>query len=33
MSIRKMKKEENKKNINLDIEITPYENRIIIPKI
>jgi sortase (surface protein transpeptidase) len=28
-----MKKEENKKNINLDIEITPYENRIIIPKI
>jgi hypothetical protein len=28
-----MKKEQDKKDINLNIEITPYENRVIIPKI
>jgi hypothetical protein len=28
-----MKKRQDKENINLDIEITPYENRVIIPKI
>lgn len=33
LSIKQMKKEQDKKNINLNIEITPYENRIIIPKI
>lgn len=33
LSINKMKKSQDKENINLDIEITPYENRIVIPKI
>lgn len=33
LSIKQMKKEQDKKNINLNIEITPYENRVIIPKI
>jgi len=33
LSIKKMKKEQDKENLNLNIEITPYENRIIIPKI
>lgn len=33
LSIKKMIKEQNKNNINLDIEITPYENRVIIPQI
>jgi len=33
LSINKMKKEQDKENINLNIDITPYENRIIIPKI
>ena len=33
LSIKKMKKEQDKENINLNIEITPYENRVIIPKI
>jgi len=32
-SIKKMAFDTNKKNINLNIEITPYENRLIIPKI
>ena len=32
-SIKKYKKELDEKNISLNIEITPYENRIIIPKI
>ena len=32
-SIKKMKKEQDKESLNLNIEITPYENRIIIPKI
>lgn len=32
-SIRKYKKNLNSKDIQLDIEITPYENRILIPKI
>lgn len=32
-SIKKMKKEQDKKNIDLNIEITPFENRIIIPRI
>jgi hypothetical protein len=33
LSIKKMKKDQDKENLNLNIEITPYENRIIIPKI
>lgn len=33
LSIKKMKREQDKKSVDLDIEITPYENRIIIPKI
>jgi hypothetical protein len=33
LSIKKMKKNQDKKEVNLNIEITPYENRIIIPKI
>ena len=33
LSIRKMKKIQDKENIDLNIDITPYENRIIIPKI
>lgn len=33
LSIRQMKKEQDKKNIDLNIEITPYENRVVIPKI
>lgn len=33
LSINKMKKEQDKKDINLNIQITPYSNRIIIPKI
>ncbi len=33
LSIKKYKKELNSKDIDLDIEITPYENRIVIPKI
>jgi len=33
LSINKMKKKQDKKEINLDIEITPYSNRVIIPKI
>jgi hypothetical protein len=33
MSIRKMKKQQDKKDINLNIDITPYQNRVIIPKI
>ena len=32
-SINKLIALSNKKDINLDIEITPYENRIVIPKI
>ncbi|MDP2091042.1 MAG: sortase [Candidatus Gracilibacteria bacterium] len=32
-SIRKMKKTQDKENINLNIDITPYENRLVIPKI
>jgi hypothetical protein len=32
-SINKLITLANKKDINLDIEITPYENRIVIPKI
>jgi hypothetical protein len=32
-SIRKMKKFQDKENIDLNIDITPYENRIVIPKI
>lgn len=33
LSIKKYKKELDNKEINLDIEITPYTNRVIIPKI
>lgn len=33
LSIKKLKKEQKEQDINLDIEITPYENRVIIPKI
>ncbi len=33
LSIKRMKKEQDKESINLNIEITPYENRVIIPKI
>lgn len=33
LSIKKMKKEQDKENIDLNIDITPYENRIVIPKI
>jgi len=33
LSLKKLKKKEDKKNINLNIEITPYSNRVIIPKI
>ncbi len=33
LSINKLKKKEDKKEINLNIEITPYTNRVIIPKI
>ncbi|MFC1797780.1 hypothetical protein ACFLY2_00970 [Patescibacteria group bacterium] len=33
LSIKKMKKDQDKENIDLNIEITPYENRVIIPKI
>lgn len=33
LSIKKYKKELDNKNINLDIEIAPYTNRVIIPKI
>lgn len=33
LTIKKMKKEQDKEDISLDIEITPYENRVIIPKI
>jgi len=33
LSIKKYKKELDNKNINLNIEITPYTNRVIIPKI
>jgi hypothetical protein len=32
-SIKKLKQTTDKHNLNLDIEITPYENRVIIPKI
>ncbi len=32
-SIRKMKKAQDKENIDLNINITPYENRIVVPKI
>jgi len=33
LSIKQMKKTQDKKNINFNIEITPYENRVIIPRI
>ncbi|PZM86557.1 hypothetical protein DLH72_00615 [Candidatus Gracilibacteria bacterium] len=33
LSIKKYKKELDEKNISLSIEITPYENRIVIPKL
>ena len=33
LSIKKYKKELDNKNISLKIEITPYENRVVIPKI
>jgi len=33
LSIKQMKKQQDKKNIDFNIEITPYENRVIIPKI
>ena len=33
LSIKRMKREQDKENIKLNIEITPYNNRIIIPKI
>lgn len=33
LSIKKYKKELDNKNINLDIEIAPYNNRVVIPKI
>jgi hypothetical protein len=33
LSIKKFKKNRDKTEISLDIEITPYQNRIIIPKI
>lgn len=33
LSLKKYKKELNEKNIDLNIEITPYENRIVIPKL
>jgi hypothetical protein len=33
LSITKLKKKQDKKDINLDINITPYSNRVIIPKI
>jgi hypothetical protein len=33
LSVRSMKKKQDKESIPFDIEITPYENRIIIPKI
>ena len=33
LSINKMKKDQEKERLNLNIDITPYENRIIIPKI
>ena len=33
LSIKKLKKKQDKKDINLNIKITPYSNRVIIPKI
>ncbi len=33
LSIKKMKKEQDKENVSLSIEMTPYDNRVIIPKI
>ncbi len=33
LSINKIKKEQDKESINMNIDITPYENRIVIPKI
>ena len=33
LSIKKMKQEQDRENINLNIEITPYANRVVIPKI
>jgi IMP dehydrogenase/GMP reductase len=33
LSIKKLKKKQDKKDINLNIQITPYSNRVIIPKI
>jgi len=33
LSIKKYKKELDEKNISLNIEITPYENRVVIPKL
>jgi hypothetical protein len=33
LSIKKYKKELDSKEINLDIEIAPYTNRVVIPKI
>lgn len=33
LSIKKMQKLQDKEDINLNIEITPYENRVVIPKI
>ncbi|NCC71647.1 hypothetical protein EOM09_08805 [bacterium] len=33
LSIKQMKKEQDKEDIDLNIQITPYENRIVIPKI
>jgi hypothetical protein len=32
LSLKKLKKKEDKKDISLNIEITPYSNRVIIPK-
>jgi len=33
LSIKKMKKQQDKKNLDLNIEITPYQNRVIVPSI
>ncbi len=33
LSIKKMKKSQDKESLNLSIEITPYENRVIVPRI
>ncbi|MFK7780403.1 MAG: sortase [Candidatus Gracilibacteria bacterium] len=33
LSIKQMIKEQDKQNVNLNIEITPYDNRVVIPKI